>query len=279
MIDTHTHIVADDHQRYPLKPRSLSGEWYLEAPHTASQLLACMDDAGVEKAVVVQAVGAYTYENDYAADSGRAHPDRFASACCIDPLADGASEALRYWISERGMQGVRLFAIASPGSGATSGTGASWLGNPKTFAVWHTAAELGAHVIVTILGHQLAELQSALRRFPDVHVSLDHCGFPDVAQPEPLFALADEPNLSCKVSSIVLEATSGASGASEPFVEALVARFGAERIMWGSDFCQTHDRSYGELVSLARAAFSSLSAAQQHQCFVATPLSLWPSLA
>jgi len=270
MIDTHTHIVADNHQRYPLKPRSLSGQWYLDAPHTASQLLACMNDASVEKAVLVQAVGAYTYENDDAADSGCAQPDRFATACCIDPLAEGASDTLRYWIEKRGMQGVRLFAIAGPGSGA------SWLGDPKTFAVWRTAAELGAHVIVTILGHQLAELQAALRRFPDVRVSLDHCGFPDIAQPEPLFSLADEANLYCKVSSIVLEA---ASGAPEAFVESLVARFGAERVMWGSDFCQTHDRSYGELVSLACTAFSSLSAAQQHQCFVATPLSLWPSLA
>ncbi len=35
MIDTHTHVIADDHVRYPLKPRKLSGEWYLEAPCTA----------------------------------------------------------------------------------------------------------------------------------------------------------------------------------------------------------------------------------------------------
>ena len=69
MIDTHTHIVSDDFTRYPLEPRDLSGKWYLEAPHTAEQLTACMDEAGVAQAVLVQAVGAYSYENDYAADS------------------------------------------------------------------------------------------------------------------------------------------------------------------------------------------------------------------
>ena len=58
-----------------------------------------------------------------------------------------------------------------------------------------------------------------------------------------------------------------------------MARFGAERVMWGSDFSQTHDRSYPELVALARRAFGSLSEAEQHQCFVETPRSLWPSLA
>jgi predicted TIM-barrel fold metal-dependent hydrolase len=62
------------------------------------------------------------------------------------------------------------------------------------------------------------------------------------------------------------------------FVEQLVSRFGAERVMWGSDFSQTHDRSYPELVALARRAFCGLSNAQQQQCFVNTPRALWPSL-
>jgi predicted TIM-barrel fold metal-dependent hydrolase len=268
VIDTHTHVIGADKVRYPLKPRKLSGEWYLEAPHSAEELAACMDGAGVEQAVLVQAVGAYTYENDYAADSGVAHPARFASACCIDPLVEGAVPTLRHWIVDRGMHGVRLFAVSRDAS-------ASWLADPRTFGVWEEAEKLGAHVIVTIFESQLAELQTMLRRYPAVRVSLDHCGFPDVGSPGPLFELADEPNLFCKVSSIVLE-----SAGSEPekFVDALVARFGAERVMWGSDFCQTHDRSYAELVALALRGFSGLSEAQREQCFVGTPRSLWRSL-
>ena len=267
MIDTHTHVIGADHVRYPLNPRSLSGEWYLEAPHTAEELCACMDEAGVEQAVLVQAVGAYTYENDYAADSGVAYPERFASACCIDPLEPGAADRLRYWLVERGMHGVRIFAIAREGS---------WLCDERTFAVWRQAADLGAHVIVTAFGNQLDELRSMLRRFPEVRVSLDHCGFVDTQKPEQLLALADEANLFCKVSSIVLE-----SAGEEPgvFVESLVSAFGAERVMWGSDFSQTHDRSYGELVALARSAFAGLSEAQRQDCFVDTPRSLWSSLA
>ena len=107
MIDTHTHVIAPDHDRYPLRPRNLSGEWYLEAPHSAEELLACMDGAGVGHAVLVQPVGAYTYENDYAADSALAHPKRFASAGCIDPLAEDAETTARYWIENRGMHGLK----------------------------------------------------------------------------------------------------------------------------------------------------------------------------
>lgn len=267
MIDTHTHVVADDLDRYPLKPRELSGKWYLEAPHTAERLIACMDETGVDQAVLVQAVGAYTFENDYAADSSAAHPGRFASACCIDPVAAGAVETLRHWILERGMHGVRLFAIARGG--------VSWLEDSRSFPVWEEARELGAHVIVTVLRNQLPALRRVLRRHRQVPVSLDHCGFPDPRDPEPLFELAEEANLHCKVSSIVL----GSMGEEAPgFVEKLVSRFGAERVMWGSDFSQTHDRPYAQLVALAREGFSGLTSDQQHQCFVETPRTRWPSL-
>jgi len=269
LIDTHTHVVADDRDRYPLTPRNLSGEWYLEAPSTAEHLMHCMDEAGVSHAVLVQAVGAYSYDNAYAADSAAAYPERFASACCIDPAAADAVATLRRWILQRGMHGIRIFAVS----------GTSQLDDPRTFPVWREALELGVHVIVTILRHQLPSLERVLRRYPDLCVSLDHCGFPDPSRrepgPEPLFELAAEENLYCKVTSIVLDAMGEEAPA---FVEQLVSRFGAERVMWGSDFSQTHDRSYPELVALARRAFSGLSEEQREQCFVGTPRSLWSSL-
>ncbi len=77
------------------------------------------------------------------------------------------------------------------------------------------------------------------------------------------------------MSSIVLDSMRDQAAS---FVEQLVSRFGAERVMWGSDFSQTHDRSYPELVALGRSAFAGLTEAQQQQCFVDTPRSLWPSL-
>ena len=71
----------------------------------------------------------------------------------------------------------------------------------------------------------------------------------------PLLALADHPGLHLKVTSHVLEAA-GAHAAA--FVELLVDRFGAERLVWGSDYPQTHDRSYAELVSLGKEACAGL---------------------
>jgi predicted TIM-barrel fold metal-dependent hydrolase len=267
LIDTHTHIIASDESAYPFSPSTRASEWFREAPHTAEELIVLMDGAGVEKAVLVQAVGAYGFLNDYAADSARIHPDRFVSACCVDPFAEGAVATLGHWAEDRGMAGVRVFAIAPPGE--------SRLEDPRSFPLWEQARSLGIHVIVTAFTHQLPELRRMLQRFPETPVSLDHCGFPDPGDPTPILEMASEPNLYCKVTSHVLESLGEAAA---PFVERLVARYGAERVMWGSDFCQTHDRPYAELVALAERAFGALTPAQRKSCFVDTPKALWPGL-
>ena len=62
------------------------------------------------------------------------------------------------------------------------------------------------------------------------------------------------------------------------FLEQLVGAFGADHVMWGSDFCQTHDRNYLELVGLAKSAFARLPLDDQHQCLAGTAMSLWPTL-
>jgi predicted TIM-barrel fold metal-dependent hydrolase len=270
IVDAHTHVVAPDRAAYPLSPRPLSGAWYEEAPCSAEELAVHMDAAGVDRAVLVQGVGAYSFDNRYAADSAAAMPERFVSACCVDPDGDDPVGTLEHWLGERGMQGVRLFALAAEG--------ASWLADPRTFPLWECAAMHDAHVIVTIFAHQLSELRSMLERFPEIPVSLDHCGFPEIAAPEPLLAMADLGNLHLKVSTHVLDSAVKADGEPAPFVHRLVDFFGAERIMWGSDFCQTHDRSYGELVALGRRAFCVLDADSQAACLGGTARRLWRGL-
>jgi predicted TIM-barrel fold metal-dependent hydrolase len=270
-IDTHVHVIAADEATYPLRPMSLSGAWYREAPCSAEGLLDRMDACGVAKAILVQALGAYSYDNRYAADSARRHPDRLVGVCCVDPLGSDPCGELTYWVRERGMRGVRLFALARDGPG--------WLDDPRTFPLWERAAELDARIVVTILAHQIPALRSALQRFPETAVSLDHCGFPPLVRdpwPEaaPLFALAEHPRLFLKVSTHVLDAARR-GGDPRRFVAALADRFGPERLMWGSDFCQTHDRSYAELVAQGRDAFSGLSAGDQAWCLARTAAKLW----
>jgi predicted TIM-barrel fold metal-dependent hydrolase len=272
IVDTHTHVISDDLETYPLSPAGLPGAWYREAPHTAPMLLEGMDAAGVERAVLVQGVGAYSYDNRYAADAAARYPDRFWSACAVDVDGDDPVAELDHWVGDRGMHGVRMFALSRDDT--------SWLDDPRTFPLWERAAELGAHVIVTILYHQIPKLRSVLRQFPDTEVSLDHCAFPPLTrapwtEARALFELAEHPNLYLKVSTNVLDAVREAGSDPAQGVEALVDRFGGSRLMWGSDFCQTHDRSYSELVEFGRAAFAGLAPLDRDRCLGGTAAELW----
>jgi predicted TIM-barrel fold metal-dependent hydrolase len=257
IVDCHTHVVSPDLERHPLDPRDLSGEWYRSAPASAEDLARAMDGAGVARAVLVQGVGAYGYDNRYAADAAEADPARFASACAIDVEAADAVERLRFWIAERGMTGLRLFALSREGP--------SWLAEASVDPVWNAARSLGARIIVTLLPHQLDELDRALQRHPGTLVSLDHCAFalgdPDTRSR--LFELAAHPGLHLKLTTHNLDEAIEHEGSARPLVGALVEAFGAARLMWGSDFCQIHDRPYAALVDLARNACADLAPAHR----------------
>jgi L-fuconolactonase len=266
IVDAHTHIVSADRERYPLSPRPLSGKWYEAAPCSAEGLIDAMDAAEVDRAILVQPMGAYSFDNRYTGDSALAHPERFVAACCIDPDAARPLETLDRWVDEKGMRGLRLFALSR---------GDSWLAAPYTYPIWDRAAQLGLHIIVTIFSHQLGDLRRMLERYPELDVSLDHCAFPDPTAPDALFALADRSNLHLKVSTHVLDAAVGAERSAQPFVRRLVDAFGSERIMWGSDFCQTHDRSYAQLAELARQSFDALAPKDREACLGGTAARLW----
>jgi L-fuconolactonase len=273
IVDTHVHVVAADRERYPLHPTGISLDWFREAPVRVEEFLELMTAAGVDRAVLVQPMSAYSFDNRYVIDSARRYSDRLASVVIVDTLDDPAGR-LRI-MADEGVSGVRLFAIRNPSL--------SRLDSPNALGLCEVAAELDLCVIVTILSNQLPELRAVLERFPDVTVTLDHCGFPDLSGGPPyakaaaLFELASVSNLNLKVSCHLLEQAE-AAGDPRDLVDQLAATYGADRLLWGSDFPQTHDRSYAELVELGRTACSRLSLADQRRFLGENALRLWPRL-
>ena len=112
---------------------------------------------------------------------------------------------------------------------------------------------------------------------PDVTFVLDHLGNPDLGgRPDAQWAhainqLGQLPNVSCKLSGILGEpppdgSPSGDDGASHlrPYYETVLAAFGPERLMFGSDWppC-TLTASYSDVVAVARALIADLRPAEQ----------------
>jgi L-fuconolactonase len=278
VLDCHTHVIASDRDRYPLDvdPELLPG-WVHEHPVDAPRLLAEMTQAGVAGAVLVQARGAYGYDNSYAADARAVAPERLVNAAVVDMAAPDRWERLAYWSGERGVLGVRLFNIppADP----------DWFGAAGTAELVRRWAGQGIRISVCVLAPDLPAIARLLAAAPEAVISVDHCGFPvldaDLRSPdtEALAALAARPNVRLKVTTTLLHQAVAAGVAATRMVEWLAARFGADRLMWGSDYPQHHSESYAEIVEYGRAACSGLTRSEQEAFLAGTAAEVWPELA
>jgi predicted TIM-barrel fold metal-dependent hydrolase len=270
IVDTHVHVIAPDAVRYPLHPAGVGTQWFREHPVSVEEFAATSTAAGVDRAVLVQAFGAYTTHNSYVLDAAASDP-RFVSVVVVEP---GDVGALREHAAHPRCHGVRLFGVG--------GAAPVWFDGDEGIALWDAAADLDLRIVATLLAPELPRLRAMLVRRPDVPVVLDHCGFPDLrggpsfASAASLFELAELTNLHLKVTSHVLESAGTDASA---FVSRLSATFGAERLVWGSDYSQTHDRPYAELVALGQTACADLPARDQALVLGENALRLWPALA
>jgi L-fuconolactonase len=265
VVDTHVHVVSPDEVRYPLNPSGVTGPWYRDDPCSVERLVGLMEDAGVAAAVLVQGISAYGHDNRYTLDAAAQHPGRTTPVACIDLAGPDPEREARRALGA-GSRGLRWVAIHDGGFLQPRG-------------VWTLVAEARAPMVVTILAEHLGALASAVPTLPPVPIALDHCGFADFTAgvPAELAELARFPNVALKVSTIALDAAA-AHGDVRELLPELVARFGARRLLWGSDYSQTHDRPYLALAEYARHAASKLGDDDRAWYLRDTALALWPEL-
>jgi L-fuconolactonase len=278
IIDIHPHIVTNDTTTYPRDP--LGGNqstWSQERPVTTEQLIAAMDEVGVAKAAIVQASTCYGFDNSYVADAVAEHPDRFTGVFSVDMLADDAGEKVRYWV-DRKLTGLRLFT-----AGSTMVGQASWLADPKTFAGWDAAADLGIPVCVQMRVEGLPQLEVLLERYPDVTVIIDHFlgapleDGPPYAKAEPLFDLVRHPNVHLKFTPVVANNASKGKATPESYLSRVISEFGASRIAWGSNY-PTTSGSLSGLLETSQDALAWASQEDREWIFHKTAERLYPAL-
>lgn len=93
------------------------------------------------------------------------------------------------------------------------------------------------------LPRHLSNLRKLLARHPDMRTVIDHGSKPSIRNgqfdgwSDDMAALARETTAYCKLSGLVTEAAPGWSVADlRPYVEHLLATFGPQRLIWGSDW-------------------------------------------
>lgn len=254
VVDIHPHVIASDVRRYPFAPLGgKQSDWSRERPVDAEKMLAAMDEAGIERSVLVQASTCYGHDNSYVADSVAAHPERFAGVFSVDMLAADAPERIRHWLA-RGLKGLRVFI-----AGHTTAHDAR-LDDPLSFPAWRCAVDAGIPVCVQMRTPHLPQLEMLLKEFPGARIVLDHMARDDGRN---LFPLARYPNLFLKFTTHNVR-----DGAD---LRKIVAAFGARRIAWGSNY----PASEGTLVSLLAEAKQAVSAGDQDWIFSRTAKTLY----
>jgi predicted TIM-barrel fold metal-dependent hydrolase len=237
-----------------------------------------MDEAGVAKAAIVQASTCYGFDNSYVADAVARYPDRFTGVFSVDMLAEDAAERIRHWVDRR-LTGLRLFT-----SGSTIVGQAPGLGDPRSFAGWDCAVELGLPVVVQMRAEGMAGLQVLLARYPNATIVIDHMlnapldAGPPYAAAEPLFELVRWPNVHLKLTSVIVRNSRKGHATPESFFRRVVSEFGASRIAWGSNFPATTPGSLAELLQEARSALAWATADDQGWIFGRTAAKLYPAL-
>jgi predicted TIM-barrel fold metal-dependent hydrolase len=226
IIDAHAHII--DPALYPFP----EGPGYKPLPHeigTSAAYCGVLDAHGVAHALLVQPSG-YGYDNGAALDAMARHPGRFKTIAVIDPeTSDG--ELVR--LGGLGVVGVR-FNLQSHRRDELDRSGAA-----RFLA---RLEELGwfAQVFADDAQWQRA---APLLRSSGVKVLVDHFGVRDPAaglsQPgfAAVLALGREGKAAVKLSAPFRISRRLHDFADlDPFADALIAAFGIENCIWGSDW-------------------------------------------
>ena len=279
IVDTHTHVISPDQVRYPLAPvGGRQSDWSAHHSTDYDTLLAAMDEAGIARAMVVQASTAYGNDNRYVADAVHAHPDRFGGVFSIDMLASDNVSQMQRWL-DAGMSGLRIFT-----TGTTMPGQADWLDDERTFPVWEHAQRHKVSICVQMTAAGIPKLVGLLTRFPGVRVLLDHLARPNLADgppyesAAPLFSLASHAGVYLKLTNrTIREAARGAS-TPEAFFPRVVAAFGARRIAWGSNY-PAAEGTLAAILAEARDALSMLSDSDRAWIFGDTARTIYPVLA
>ncbi|WP_262028223.1 amidohydrolase family protein [Microvirga sp. Mcv34] len=94
-----------------------------------------------------------------------------------------------------------------------------------------------------VMPQHLRALTTFAKRHPDLSIVIDHGAKPRIAAGEiaawreAMVGLAALPNIHCKLSGLLTEAGERRDAeAIKPYADALLALFGPERLIWGSDW-------------------------------------------
>jgi len=255
IVDAQVHLWLANTPDRPWLPNRVA---QLPEPFLIEKLVPMMDEAGVDRAVIVPP----SWEgdrNDYALEAARRYPTRFAVMGRV-PLAEPQTAKLMPdWKMQPGMLGIRLTFHPPQWQWLSDGT-ADWF--------WPLAEKFNLPVM--FYGAPMARFAPVAERYPRLTMIADHLGVTgDIVKAGNLAeavketaALAKYPNVSVKLST-----TPFYSAEAYPFrdmtvhIRRLFDAFGPRRCYWGTDLTNSYNKaSYRQRVTHFSETLDFLSA-------------------
>ncbi len=226
ILDSQVHVWPADRP-----DRRLDTEYRQRPPYLYETLIADMDVAGVDGAILVPP----SFDgdrNDYAIEAATRHPDRFAVMGRVSLQKGPAS--LAHWKEQPGMLGVRLTFHRDKDR--------PWLTDGSSDWFWPEAERHSIPVMVHA-PERIAAVRDIALRHPDLTIIYDHMGFARetmdgraMTRVRELLPMAKLPNVYVKVSALPCYSTDPYPfwNLEEP-LRVVIDAFGARRSFWGSD--------------------------------------------
>ncbi len=232
ILDSQVHAYERNHPGRPWV-----GTLHGPAEVTGDQMVAAMDEVGVDGAVLVSPFSMYRYDASYALEVHAAHPTRFRLVKPVDPTDPAVADTIAEWKGRKGTVGVRVMLRDELSTDPA---------DPGLNRVLAAAARHSLPVNLLCWG-RLEQAGQLAARNPNAQIVIDHVGLQQPFEPPPpprpfaelpkVLALAAHPNVALKIS--------GACTLShEPFpykdiwdpLGRIFDAFGFDRCLWGTDW-------------------------------------------
>lgn len=265
MIDAHQHFWRLERGDYPWPNASVAPIFRDFGPEDLAPLL---KRAGVERTILVQATDSLA-ETEFLLQFAAESPTVAGVVGWVDLAAPEAMAQIDKLRRDPLLKGLRpmLQSIAQT----------DWILRPEVQPALAHMAAVGLRFDALIQPRHLAPLKIMAQAHPDLRIVVDHLAKPRMGGgliPDPewtagMRALAERPNLWCKLSGMLTEIGPAWRRADlEPFVGVAMEAFGPERVLWGSDWPVVNlAGAYQTWVETAQALTAHLDAAAQARIF------------
>jgi L-fuconolactonase len=265
-IDSHQHFWLLSRGDYGWLTSDLAA---IHRDHAPADLEPLLKTAHIDRTVLVQAAPTVA-ETDFLLRLAESTPFVAGVVGWVDFEADDAAHRIAALAARENLVGLRPMIQDIVDD--------RWMLSAAIRPAVEAMADEGLTFDALIRPRHIPILGEFAALYPALDIVIDHAAKPDIAAgglgdwARDIRKLAAETRLVCKLSGLVTEAAPGWSAQTlRPYVDVLVDAFGADRLMWGSDWPVLNlNGDYAAWMATAEQLLAGLSDTEREAIFGGT---------